>query len=101
MIGRTESVIKCSECNFESPTTEWFESLEIPIISHDGTHASLEDGLDAYFAEKIANYQLRCTNCSRLQKTSKLTKTTLTKTISRIPDVVVVHIKRVFIFYCN
>ncbi|KAI8330223.1 hypothetical protein BC941DRAFT_186274 [Chlamydoabsidia padenii] len=93
--GQYRSRLSCLTCKTTSTTYNTFMSLSLPIPSNkrtklSGSGVSLYQCLDFFVKEEILEKSeaWRCPKCQKLRKASK------TLTLSKLPDVLLIHLKR-------
>ena len=88
--GQYLSQLKCLECRNTSTTYNAFSVLSLPIPNKMNGHVLLDDCLEAFTTTELLddNNRWRCPKCKRQ---TKLTKKI---TITRLPQVLIIHFKR-------
>lgn len=87
--GQLKSTLKCTKCNYKSPTFELFWHLAVPIPTK-GSVVKLEDCLRHFMSEEILDGDNKPV-CSRCNEKRQCTKR---YTIERTPRILVIHLKR-------
>lgn len=90
--GQIRSTLKCIDCLQESPTYEGFSnlSLELPVNNKE---YDLYDCLDSYFDGEYIDGWL-CPKCEKNRRAIKKLD------ISKLPEILVIHLKRFVISCC-
>lgn len=83
--GQIESKVHCKSCKGVSTTFDPILDFSLPLLSRSD---ALEDCLDNFFAEEELPDTYRCEKC---KKTTRAVKRVL---VSRLPQVLVLHLKR-------
>ncbi|ORX45129.1 cysteine proteinase [Hesseltinella vesiculosa] len=91
--GQYRSRLTCLTCKTTSTTYNTFMSLSLPIPTKKhklSSSVSLYQCLDYFVKDEVLDKadSWHCPNCKKLRKTTK------TLTLSRLPDVLLIHLKR-------
>ncbi|CAN6649211.1 ubiquitin carboxyl-terminal hydrolase 4 [Trichomonascus vanleenenianus] len=87
--GQYQSKLKCTHCGYTSTTYNAFASLSLPIPLNYQT-VSLKDCFDLFTRQEVldGDDQWFCPHCNVKRKTLKTIR------ISRLPPVLIIHLKR-------
>lgn len=88
-VGQLKSTLKCTKCDYRSPTFELFWHLAVPIPKQS-TPVRLDDCIKLFMAEEFLDGDNKptCSKCKEKRRCSKR------YTIERLPKVLVIHLKR-------
>ncbi|KAI5123494.1 hypothetical protein M0805_008862 [Coniferiporia weirii] len=88
--GQFRNRMECLTCRKTSTTYNTFMYLSLPIQHVRGSRASLKQCLDAFVQEEVMEKAdaWQCPNCKQLRKATKRLS------ISRLPPVLLIHLKR-------
>lgn len=88
-VGQLKSTLKCTKCDYKSPTFELFWHLAVPIPSKLSS-IRLDDCIKQFMVEEILDGDNKPT-CSRCNEKRRCTKR---YTIEKLPRILVIHLKR-------